>query len=123
MPSATSVSVLRKFYQSLFAALACSVLFVTITYSAPLMKTNHIGALSAVFGGRHVVRWEEAGAPTDAECRAKKGVPCYSPQEMRNAYDLTPVLNAGYVGKGQSIVIIDSFGSPTALADLKQFDT
>jgi subtilase family serine protease len=41
---------------------------------------------------------------------------------MRNAYDLTPVLNAGYDGTGETIVIIDSFGSPTALADLKQFD-
>jgi subtilase family serine protease len=41
---------------------------------------------------------------------------------MRNAYNLTSVLNAGFDGKGQTIIIIDSFGSPTALADLQQFD-
>lgn len=60
--------------------------------------------------------------PTDAQCRAKVGVPCYSPQEMRKAYDVTPLLKAGNTGKGQSIVIIDSFGSPTIGQDLKTFD-
>src|SRR5947209_5142361 len=41
---------------------------------------------------------------------------------MRNAYDITPVLNAGFNGKGQTIVIIDSFGSPTIVNDLHVFD-
>jgi subtilase family serine protease len=60
--------------------------------------------------------------PTDAQCRTQFSVPCYSPQEMRRAYGLTPVLNAGFTGKGQTIVIIDSFGSPTIQSDLQVFD-
>jgi subtilase family serine protease len=60
--------------------------------------------------------------PTDAECRAKHNTPCYSPQEMWNAYNLTSLLNAGYNGAGQTIVIIDSFGSPTLTQDLYSFD-
>lgn len=60
--------------------------------------------------------------PLDAECRAAYSVPCYSPQEIRNAYGITPFIDAGYDGKGQTIVIIDPFGSPTIEADLKQFD-
>lgn len=60
--------------------------------------------------------------PTDAQCRAQTGFPCYSPQEMRTAYSVNPLLKAGYTGKGQSIVIIDSFGSPTIAADLHTFD-
>ena len=60
--------------------------------------------------------------PTDAMCRAQFSSPCYSPQEMRTAYNVTPLINAGYTGKGQSIVIIDSFGSPTIQADLHTFD-
>src|SRR5712692_5150488 len=60
--------------------------------------------------------------PTDKECRQKIGVPCYSPQEIRKAYNLEPVLDAGFTGKGQTIVIIDSFGSPTIQKDLKVFD-
>src|SRR6185312_7551940 len=31
--------------------------------------------------------------PTDAECRQQFHRPCYSPQEMRTAYDLNPILN------------------------------
>jgi subtilase family serine protease len=60
--------------------------------------------------------------PTDAQCRTNLGVPCYSPQEIRKAYGATPLLNAGFTGKGQSIVIIDSFGSPTIRHDLHVFD-
>lgn len=68
--------------------------------------------------------WVQSGPtpPTDAQCRTKFGIPCYSPQEMRNAYGLTPVLNAGFTGKGQTIIIIDSFGSPTIRRDLQTFD-
>ena len=63
-----------------------------------------------------------AQAPTDALCRAALGVPCYSPQEIQNAYGLTPILAAGYTGAGQTIIIIDSFGSPTITQDLQTFD-
>lgn len=61
-------------------------------------------------------------APTDAFCRTTFGVTCYSPQEIRNAYGLTDLLKNGYTGAGQTIVIIDSFGSPTIASDLHSFD-
>ena len=65
----------------------------------------------------------QAGAPpSDADCRANYGGPCYSPQEMHAAYGVTGLINAGYVGAGQTIVIIDSYGSPTIAEDLKAFD-
>jgi subtilase family serine protease len=61
--------------------------------------------------------------PTDAQCRASASQrPCYSPQEIRNAYGITPLINRGFTGKGQTIIIIDSFGSPTLANDLKVFD-
>lgn len=62
-------------------------------------------------------------APPDSFCRLNFGVPCYSPQQIHNAYGLTPLLQAGYTGAGQTIIIIDSFGSPTIAQDLKTFDT
>src|ERR1700737_3608595 len=61
-------------------------------------------------------------APADAFCLDTFGVPCYSPQQIQNAYGLTPILKAGFTGAGQTIVIIDSFGSPTIADDLKTFD-
>jgi subtilase family serine protease len=61
--------------------------------------------------------------PTDSQCRTHAGVPCYSPQEIRKAYGVMPLLNNGFTGQGQTIVIIDSFGSPTIQCDLKIFDS
>jgi len=60
--------------------------------------------------------------PIDAWCRDNFGITCYSPQEIRNAYGVTSILDAGYTGAGQTIIIIDSFGSPTIAEDLKTFD-
>lgn len=63
-----------------------------------------------------------AQPPTDAFCRVNFDSPCYSPQEMRTAYGLNGLIDAGIVGAGQTIVIIDSYGSPTIAADLAAFD-
>jgi len=61
-------------------------------------------------------------APSDALCRVLLGSPCYSPQQIRKAYGLTPILAAGNTGVGQTIIIVDSYGSPTIAQDLKSFD-
>jgi subtilase family serine protease len=83
----------------------------------------HSGALAVPFGGKSFkLALKGTQAPPDSLCRADFSVPCYSPQEIRNAYGLTPVINAGFTGKGQTIVIIDSFGSPTLASDLATFD-
>ncbi len=63
-----------------------------------------------------------AQAPTDAQCRALAGQPCYSPQEIAHSYGVDQLLNRGDNGKGQTIVIVDSFGSPTLRSDLATFD-
>jgi subtilase family serine protease len=63
-----------------------------------------------------------AKPPTDAQCRQKFGFPCYSPQEIRRAYGVDGLLSKGYNGTGQTIIIIDSFGSPTLASDLHTFD-
>jgi subtilase family serine protease len=41
---------------------------------------------------------------------------------MHTAYGLNGLIDAGMVGAGQTIVIIDSYGSPTIAADLAAFD-
>jgi subtilase family serine protease len=42
--------------------------------------------------------------------------------ELRAAYDLNSLYAAGYDGTGQTVVIIDAFGSPTIYDDLLSFD-
>jgi subtilase family serine protease len=41
--------------------------------------------------------------------------------ELRNAYDLNSVYAAGYDGSGQTVVIVDAFGSPTIYEDFLSF--
>jgi subtilase family serine protease len=48
---------------------------------------------------------------------------CYGPDAIRAAYGLKDLLAAGFDGTGQTIVIIDAFGSPTVEQDLAKFDT
>jgi subtilase family serine protease len=71
---------------------------------------------------RDLVSRDAQSPPTDGYCRVNFGSPCYSPQEMRTAYGLDGLLHAGMVGAGETIVIIDAYGSPTIAADLKAFD-
>lgn len=45
----------------------------------------------------------------------------YTPQELRIAYDVEPLCQQGYTGKGQTVVVIVSFGSPTLQHDFDTF--
>jgi len=97
--------------------------FLPIMSAVAQAASSH-GPFSFTFKGNHYTLERVAQPPpTDAQCRAQIGQPCYSPQEIRTAYDLNPVLNAGFTGKGQTIVIIDSFGDPTIQNDLQVFDS
>jgi subtilase family serine protease len=60
--------------------------------------------------------------PTSAQCMKQYGVACYSPKQLQTAYDLAPLYARGFDGKGETIVIVDPFGSPTLRKDLATFD-
>jgi subtilase family serine protease len=60
--------------------------------------------------------------PTPAQCEAIFTAPCYEPGQIQTAYDEQPLFNSGITGAGQTIVLVDSFGSPTIQADLAAFD-
>jgi subtilase family serine protease len=49
-------------------------------------------------------------------------VACYGPDAMRKAYSIDGLIASGFDGTGQTIVIIDAFGSPTLAADLAAFN-
>jgi subtilase family serine protease len=46
----------------------------------------------------------------------------FTPQQFRDAYGVTPLLNAGFTGKGQTVIVIESYGSPTLQSDMDTFD-
>ena len=60
--------------------------------------------------------------PTTADCEAAFQVACYEPAQIQRAYNLPVLYGKGVNGKGATIVIIDSFGSPTITDDLARFD-
>jgi subtilase family serine protease len=59
---------------------------------------------------------------TTALCESELKIACYSPDQVRAAYNEAPLFSKGITGKGATIVIVDSFGSPTIKADLSTFD-
>ena len=59
------------------------------------------------------------GLPIDGS----QGIVCYSPQQIQNAYGITPLLNKGVTGKGRTIAIIDAFSNPYLAGDLAIQDT
>ncbi|GAA2498304.1 hypothetical protein GCM10009858_40810 [Terrabacter carboxydivorans] len=55
--------------------------------------------------------------PTPSQCVARIGLACYTPALIRKAYDIPD----GWTGKGQRIVVVDAYGSPTVRQDLDVF--
>ena len=91
-----------------------------------------IASQAAVAGGvrPHALRWDRALVTPDAaphfSCETAafndpNGV-CYGPDAIRKAYDIDKLIAAGYTGAGQTIVIIEAYGSPTLAGDLAAFD-
>ena len=60
--------------------------------------------------------------PSVDQCQATYRLTCYSPDQLRRAYNVEPLLRKGLTGRGQTIAIVDSFGSPTIEHDLQVFD-
>lgn len=59
--------------------------------------------------------------PTTAECYAA-GLRCFGPQQIRNSYNVQPLIADGKDGRGYTIAVVDSYGSDTMAHDLRVFD-
>src|SRR5438067_2182461 len=59
------------------------------------------------------------GTTASAGCAGDAGLsaPAYSPQQIRVAYGVDALCRVGYTGRGQTVVVIDSFGSPALQQD------
>jgi subtilase family serine protease len=72
--------------------------------------------------GDWAVQLQSPNPLSTARCLATIKLRCYSPLQYRTAYDLDPLYAGNITGKGETIMIIDSFGSPTIRNDLSYFD-
>ena len=61
------------------------------------------------------------GSPKAALAYCQQGE-CSTPAQLEALYDMTPLFAKGDDGKGVTIAVVDSFGSPTIARDLAYFD-
>ena len=64
-----------------------------------------------------------AAADDRSSARCRSGSRATSPTQIEQAYDMDPLYHVGLTGAGKTIVIVDSFGSPTIRSDLATFDS
>jgi subtilase family serine protease len=107
---------LRGFYFALAAA-AATVFVVAPAYAGQ----QKVGAIIGDF----VQAQPDATPHFTCEVRPfdlSAGLYCYDPFTIRAAYGVQTLINNGANGAGQTIVILDAFGSPTIASDLADFD-
>ncbi len=112
------------------AALSAALALIPATGATAAAQGPASTAPGSAVRAPHAVLGERARAAdpvftapvTTSECRKRLGRGCYSPLQYRTAYDLAPLYAEGITGKGRTIVIVDSFGSPTIQHDLDVFD-
>jgi subtilase family serine protease len=64
----------------------------------------------------------QAAPLTTADCEKDYNIACYGVAQVRRAYGLPALYATGVTGRGATIVIVDSYGSPTIQNDLSAFD-
>ena len=74
-------------------------------------------------GVRHLEREARQGPSTTAQCEQSIRIACYNPLQLQRAYNLPVLYARGITGKGATIVIVDPYGSPTIVSDLRDFDS
>jgi subtilase family serine protease len=114
----------RLAFVSVAAGLAALGLSVTapagaaITRAAPAARVAVARPFAVRLGNVH---W--AQPPTTGQCIQALGLACYRPSQFQQAYDLKPLYAHGLNGAGKTIILVDSFGSPTIKSDLATFDS
>jgi subtilase family serine protease len=99
---------------------AAAVLTGSATVTAAAARPATVRPIPAAVG--HIEAQSRLTPLPTSTCVATIGIHCYSPLQYRVAYNLNPLYARGITGAGRTIVIVDSFGSPTIQHDLEAFD-
>jgi subtilase family serine protease len=100
-------------------AATAAVAPVSVAATAPAAAAVHVVPFAT---GHIVAAGGMAQPPTTAQCETDFGIACYQPFQLQRAYDLAPLFSRGIEGQGETIVILDAFGSPSIASDLRTFD-
>jgi subtilase family serine protease len=102
------------------AVVAAIVVAGQMSGASSALHRSAVAPRPAVAG--HVQALSRVSPLPTSQCLALIGIHCYSPLQYRVAYDLSSLYAKGITGVGRTIVIVDSFGSPTIQHDLEAFD-
>jgi subtilase family serine protease len=113
--------------RSLSIAVGSAAMAAAAAGSAPLAVAG--GATAATAAGVVSIapaavhlRGARSAPPSTSFCEKHYQIACYEPFQVQRAYNVKPLLRKGITGKGSTIVIVDSYGSPTVGHDLAVFD-
>lgn len=99
---------------------AILVALVLLSACAPLGSSTNDGKLSPALTRAPV---QSPTSTAIAACPAELGADaCRTPYDLRVAYGVQSLIERGFTGKGQTIVDIVSYGSPTLQQDMDIFD-
>lgn len=116
----------------LFSAGSLFILLVGLIGSAAVSAPTALAAPHSASPTSHAITvnpvFQPAGLPKDAvfSCQTDRGpqaIVCYSPQQIRRAYNIDTLINNNVTGKGKTIVIVDAFQNPLVQQDLAAFDS
>lgn len=100
-----------------------------VALAAGLVLSTAVPALRGAQRPAHGKPGAERNGPTtkllsERQCLSTPSIrlPCYGPAQLQAVYDVTALLRVGVTGRGQTIAIVTSFGSPTISRDLAAFD-
>jgi subtilase family serine protease len=97
-----------------------AALLMTAAASAAVMVAGSATASAEPL--HYLVPHVFAQPPTTADCEADFGIACYNPNQLETAYGMPLLYRIGLTGAGETIAIVDSYGSPTIQSDLTTFD-
>jgi subtilase family serine protease len=103
------------------AAVLCAPAAMAPLGSSSAAASGPAGVVPTVVVGPVVGR-SLSQIPSSEFCLEYFGFACYTPSDIQNQYDFPALYGEGITGAGQTIVIFDSFGSPTIRQDLAVFD-
>jgi subtilase family serine protease len=104
---------------------------IVATAAAGLALSGPVTATAVRAGSDVVIRpgtvqldRETRTGPSDTQqCQHALRIDCYNPAQLQQAYDLPVLYARGITGRGVTIVIVDPYGSPTIVSDLRTFDS
>jgi subtilase family serine protease len=105
------------------AAAALGIAVAATVAAAPAPTPSAQAGVVITPGMWRIQHESRRGPSTTAECEQAMQIACYNPAQIQQAYSLLALYSRGITGKGATIVVVDPYGSPTIVRDLRNFDS